>query len=51
VASQLHPVDPGAGTGVPQPTEAGHALIIELPTTTSRSLQAYRLSDLGGGAS
>ena len=39
-----------AGTGVPQPTPAGDALVIELPATASRSLDAYRLNDLGGGA-
>jgi transposase len=35
-----------AGTGVPQPTQAGDALVIELPTTASRPLSAYRLDDL-----
>jgi hypothetical protein len=35
-----------AGTGVPQPTEPGTALVIELPTTASRSLADYRLTDL-----
>ncbi len=35
-----------AGTGVAQPTAAGQALIIELPTTASRPLSAYRLDDL-----
>jgi hypothetical protein len=43
-----------AGAGVPQPTEPGQALVIELPVTASRSLDAYRLEqltdDLGGGA-
>lgn len=39
-----------AGAGVPQPTPAGDALVIELPATASRSLDAYRLDDLGGGA-
>lgn len=43
-----------AGVGVPQPTAPGEALVIKLPSTASRSLQAYRLSahdtDLGGGA-
>jgi transposase len=37
-----------AGTGVPQPTQPGDALVIELPATASRSLDAYRLDDLGG---
>jgi hypothetical protein len=37
-----------AGTGVPQPTEPGRALVIALPTTTSRSLADYRLQDLTG---
>jgi hypothetical protein len=40
-----------AGLGVPQPTAAGDALVIELPTTASRSLADYRLDDLPGGAS
>jgi len=40
-----------AGTGVPQPTEPGTALVIELPTTASRSLADYRMDDLNGGAS
>ena len=39
-----------AGTGLPQPTAPGQALVIELPATASRSLAAYRLDDLGGGA-
>jgi len=39
-----------AGTGLPQPTAPGEALVIELPVTASRSLAAYRLDDLGGGA-
>jgi hypothetical protein len=40
-----------AGTGVPQPTQPGTALVIELPTTASRSLADYRMDDLNGGAS
>ena len=44
-----------AGSGVPQPTERGTALVIELPTTASRSLSDYRMdnlsSDLEDGAS
>ena len=39
-----------AGTGVAQPTQPGDALVIELPATASRSLDAYRLEDLGGGS-
>jgi transposase len=39
-----------ARTGVAQPTKAGDALVIELPTTASRPLAAYRLDDLNGGA-
>ena len=39
-----------AGAGLPQPTAPGQALVIELPATASRSLAAYRLDDLGGGA-
>ncbi len=39
-----------AGAGVAQPTAPGEALVIELPNTASRSLQAYRLDDIGGGA-
>jgi transposase len=40
-----------AGSGVPQPTEPGTALVIELPTTASRSLADYRMDNLDGGAS
>ena len=40
-----------AGTGVPEPTQPGAALVIELPTTTSRSLADYRIVDLTGGPS
>ena len=39
-----------AGAGLPQPVAPGQALVIELPTTASRPLSAYRLDDLGGGA-
>ena len=35
-----------ARTGVAQPTAPGQALIIQLPTTASRPLSAYRLDDL-----
>ena len=38
-----------AGTGVPQPTEPGEALVIALPSTASRSLAKYRLTDFTGG--
>ena len=37
-----------AGSGVAQPTAPGEALVIELPTTASRSLADYRLSALAG---
>ena len=40
-----------AGSGVPQPTAPGDALVIELPPTASRSLTDYRLDDLHGGLS
>lgn len=33
-----------AGSGVAQPQPAGRALVIELPTTTSRGLDAYGLN-------
>ncbi len=39
-----------AGAGVAQPTQPGQALVIELPSTASRPLAAYRLGDLTGGA-
>jgi transposase len=39
-----------AGAGVAQPTAPGQALVIELPSTASRSLAAYRLDDIDGGA-
>ena len=42
-----------AGAGVAQPTAPGEALVIELPTTASRSLADYKLDDrtdeLSGG--
>ena len=38
-----------AGIGVAQPTAPGEALVIELPTTASRSLADYKLDDLSGG--
>jgi len=37
-----------AGSGVPQPTAPGQALVIELPSTASRSLADYQLSTLHG---
>lgn len=40
----------GAGAGVAQPTEPGQALVIELPSTASRSLADYKHDELGGGA-
>jgi len=40
-----------AGAGVAQPTQPGGALVIELPTTASRSLTDYRMDDLTGGRS
>jgi transposase len=39
-----------AGAGVAQPTAPGEALVIELPSTASRSLAEYKLDDLSGGA-
>ena len=43
-----------AGAGVAQPTAPGEALVIELPSTASRSLADYKLDnltdDLSGGA-
>lgn len=40
-----------AGAGVATPTAPGQALVIELPATASRSLDAYRLDDLSGRSS
>ena len=37
-----------AGTGVAQPHAAGEALVIELPVTHSRSLDAYGLYTFTG---
>ena len=39
-----------AGTGVAQPQAAGEALVIELPVTHSRSLDAYGLDTFTGTA-
>ena len=40
-----------AGTGVADPRAAGDALVIELPVTSSRSLEAYGLDTFTGSAS
>ena len=32
-----------AGTGTPQPRPAGDALVLDLPTAETRSLQAYKI--------
>ena len=40
-----------AGSGVAQPTAPGEALVIELPSTVSRSLADYRLDNLTGSGS
>jgi len=34
-----------AGTGTPQPRPAGDALVLDLPTAETRSLDAYKISD------
>ena len=39
-----------AGIGVAQPQAPGEALVIELPVTHSRSLDAYGLDTFTGGA-
>ena len=38
-----------AGTA-PQPRPAGDALVLDLPTAPTRSLDAYKISRDGGGA-
>lgn len=39
-----------AGTGTPQPRPAGDALVLDLPTAATRSLDAYKISRDGSGA-
>ena len=41
-----------AGTGTPQPRSAGDALVLDLPTAPTRSLEAYKITRTrdGGGA-
>jgi hypothetical protein len=40
-----------AGTGTPQPRPAGDALVLDLPTATTRSLDAYKITTTDGTAS
>jgi hypothetical protein len=35
-----------AGTGIAQPREPGHALVIELPVVPTRPLSAYAIGEL-----
>lgn len=39
-----------AGTGTPQPRPAGDALVLDLPTAPTRSLDAYKITRDGSGA-
>ncbi|MFJ9371662.1 IS21 family transposase [Nocardia sp. NPDC101769] len=39
-----------AGTGTPQPRPAGDALVLDLPTAPTRSLDAYKISRDGSGS-
>jgi hypothetical protein len=39
-----------AGTGTPQPRSAGDALILDLPVAPTRSLDAYKITAVDGGA-
>jgi hypothetical protein len=40
-----------AGTGIPQPRPAGDALVLDLPTAPTRSLDAYKITTTDGTAS
>ena len=40
-----------AGTGTPQPRPAGDALVLDLPTAPTRSLDAYKITPRDGSAS
>lgn len=40
-----------AGTGTPQPRPAGDALVLDLPTAPTRSLDAYKITTTDGTAS
>jgi transposase len=39
-----------AGTGAPQPRPAGDALVLDLPTAPTRSLDAYKITRTGDGS-
>jgi hypothetical protein len=40
-----------AGTGTPQPRPAGEAMIVDLPSAPTRSLDAYKITSTDGTAS
>ncbi|MCA2301862.1 IS21 family transposase, partial [Mycobacterium avium] len=40
-----------AGAGTPQPRPAGDALVLDLPTVETRSLEAYKINTTDGTAS
>jgi hypothetical protein len=39
-----------AGTGTPQPRSAGDALVLDLPTAPTRSLEAYKITATRDGS-
>jgi hypothetical protein len=39
-----------AGTGTPQPRPAGEALVLDLPVSSTRSLDAYKVSGTRDGS-
>jgi hypothetical protein len=39
-----------AGTGAPQPRPAGQALVLDLPTAPTRSLDAYKITSSRDGS-
>lgn len=39
-----------AGTGTPQPRPAGHALVLDLPVASTRSLDAYKIDSTRDGS-
>ena len=39
-----------AGTGTPQPRSAGDALVLDLPTAPTRSLEAYKITATPDGS-
>jgi hypothetical protein len=48
-AADVHSI-PAAGTAAPQPRPAGDALVLDLPTAPTRSLDAYKITTTRDGS-